>query len=167
MEQPYRALRYRRDFCPPTPGVGRREPFLAARRGATGSKGEHKVTRGGVTAQEKASQEVAHGQTCLLHNATARNEGQGILAVLAARSWPDRAAHSRAPAAGAEHPVRHPADRRPPSFDGMAELWFDDLDALQAARRTPEWRMSTDDEANFIDETRTALFLSQEHEIPG
>ncbi len=65
------------------------------------------------------------------------------------------------------HPVRHPADLRPPSFDGMAELWFDDLDALQAARRTPEWRMSTDDEANFIDETRTALFLTQEHEIPG
>jgi uncharacterized protein (TIGR02118 family) len=65
------------------------------------------------------------------------------------------------------HPVRHPADLRPPSFDGMAELWFDDLNALQAARRTPEWRMSTDDEANFIDETRTGLFLTQEHEIPG
>jgi EthD domain len=49
----------------------------------------------------------------------------------------------------------------------MAALWFDDLDALQAARRTPEWRISTEDEANFVDETRMALFLTQEHEITG
>jgi uncharacterized protein (TIGR02118 family) len=49
----------------------------------------------------------------------------------------------------------------------MAELWFDDLEALQAARRSPEWQASTDDEARFIDETRTALFLTEEREIPG
>jgi uncharacterized protein (TIGR02118 family) len=63
------------------------------------------------------------------------------------------------------HPARHPADLSPPSFDGMAELWFDDLAALEAARRSPEWRASSADEAHFIDGTRTALFLTEEHEI--
>ena len=52
-----------------------------------------------------------------------------------------------------------------PAFDGMAELWFDNLDALQAARQSPEWRASSDDEANFIDGSRTALFLTVEREI--
>jgi len=63
------------------------------------------------------------------------------------------------------HRVPHPPDLAPPGFDGMAELWFDDLAALEAARRSPEWRASSADEANFIDETRTALFLTEEREI--
>ena len=54
----------------------------------------------------------------------------------------------------------------PPDFDGMAELWFDDLSALEAARRSPEWRTSTEDEANFIDASRTAVFVTEEQEIP-
>jgi len=64
------------------------------------------------------------------------------------------------------HPLARPADIVLPAFDGMAELWFDDLAALEAARRSPEWRASSADEANFIDATRTALFLTEEHEIP-
>ena len=63
------------------------------------------------------------------------------------------------------HRVPHVPDLAPPGFDGMAELWFDDLAALEAARRSPEWRASSADEANFIDETRTALFLTEEREI--
>ncbi len=63
------------------------------------------------------------------------------------------------------HPVSPPDDLGPSTFDGMAELWFDDLAALRAARQSPEWRASSDDEANFIDETRTALFLTEEREI--
>jgi uncharacterized protein (TIGR02118 family) len=55
----------------------------------------------------------------------------------------------------------------PPDFDGMAELWFDDLVALEAARRSPEWQVSTADEANFIDATRTASFVTEEHEVIG
>ena len=47
----------------------------------------------------------------------------------------------------------------------MAELWFDDLAALQQAQQSPEWRASSRDEANFIDETRTATFLTEEWEI--
>jgi uncharacterized protein (TIGR02118 family) len=65
------------------------------------------------------------------------------------------------------HPVLDPDDRRLPAFDGMAELWFDDLAALQAARQSPEWQASSKDEARFIDETRTALFLTEEREIRG
>jgi uncharacterized protein (TIGR02118 family) len=65
------------------------------------------------------------------------------------------------------HPVPHPPEMAPPDFDGMAELWFDDMAALQAARRSPEWRASSLDEANFIDHSRTALFLTEEREIPS
>ncbi|MGA9511426.1 MAG: EthD domain-containing protein [Candidatus Sulfotelmatobacter sp.] len=56
-------------------------------------------------------------------------------------------------------------DGRPPDFDGMAELWFDNLNALLAARKSPEWKASTDDEANFIDLNKVAYFISQERTI--
>ena len=62
--------------------------------------------------------------------------------------------------------VPHATDMGPPDFDGMAELWFDDLSALAAARRSPEWKASTEDEANFIDPTRSAVFVTEEREIP-
>jgi uncharacterized protein (TIGR02118 family) len=65
------------------------------------------------------------------------------------------------------HPLPYPADMGAPGFDGMAELWFDDPAALEAARHSPEWRASTLDEANFIDATRTAIFLTEEREIPS
>jgi uncharacterized protein (TIGR02118 family) len=64
------------------------------------------------------------------------------------------------------HRVRHPWEMPASVFDGMAELWFDDMAALESARRSSEWRASSADEANFIDSTRTALFLTEEHEIP-
>lgn len=64
------------------------------------------------------------------------------------------------------HRVRQAWDMPASLFDGVAELWFDDMAALEAARRSREWRASTEDEANFIDATRTALFLTEEHEIP-
>jgi uncharacterized protein (TIGR02118 family) len=54
---------------------------------------------------------------------------------------------------------------RPPDFDGMAELWFDDLEALLAARKTIEWQLSSDDEANFIDHSKVAFFITQEHQL--
>jgi uncharacterized protein (TIGR02118 family) len=63
------------------------------------------------------------------------------------------------------HRVPYPSDMAPPQFDGIAELWFDDMAALEAARRSPEWQASSADEANFIDPTRTALFLAEEYEI--
>ena len=50
-------------------------------------------------------------------------------------------------------------------YDGMSELWFDDVESLLAARTTPEWRASTEDESNFIEASRTAYFISVEHDI--
>jgi uncharacterized protein (TIGR02118 family) len=56
-------------------------------------------------------------------------------------------------------------DARPSDFDGMAELWFDDIWALARARLSPEWQVSTADEAHFIDPARCASFVSEERQI--
>ena len=56
-------------------------------------------------------------------------------------------------------------DRHASDYDGLAELWFDDAAALLAARRSPEWRASTEDEANFIDHNKVAYFVAEEHVI--
>jgi uncharacterized protein (TIGR02118 family) len=58
-----------------------------------------------------------------------------------------------------------PGDRRPADFDGMAELWFDDLEAILEARRSQEWAASSADEANFVDPSRSAYFVSEERQI--
>jgi uncharacterized protein (TIGR02118 family) len=63
------------------------------------------------------------------------------------------------------HRLAIPGDARPPDFDGMAELWFDDEAALLAARKSLEWQVSREDEANFIDHTKVAYFVSQERTI--
>ena len=63
------------------------------------------------------------------------------------------------------HRVRQAGDARAADFDGMAELWFDDMAALVAARTSAEWKASTEDEQNFIDPNRTANFLSEEYVI--
>src|SRR2546430_17094275 len=60
------------------------------------------------------------------------------------------------------HPTRHPADLSPPPFDGMAELWFDDLAALEAARRSPEWRGCGAGGGPFAYRGRARPFLTRE-----
>ena len=50
-------------------------------------------------------------------------------------------------------------------FDGMAELWFEDMEALLAARQSAEWKASSEDEENFIDHNKVAFFITEEHEI--
>jgi uncharacterized protein (TIGR02118 family) len=54
-------------------------------------------------------------------------------------------------------------------FDGVAELWWDDLDALVAATSSPEGsaagRTLLEDEARFIDLEHSALWLGLESEI--
>ena len=61
--------------------------------------------------------------------------------------------------------VAVPGDEHQPDYDGMAELWFDDVNALLAARQSPEWKASTEDELNFIDHEKVAYFVSQEYEL--
>jgi uncharacterized protein (TIGR02118 family) len=63
------------------------------------------------------------------------------------------------------HCVDVPGHKRQADFDGMAELWFDDMDALLTARQSPEWKASTEDEANFIDPDKVAYFVAEEHVI--
>jgi uncharacterized protein (TIGR02118 family) len=63
------------------------------------------------------------------------------------------------------HRIDVPGDSRAPDYDGMAELWFDDMAALLAAQKTPEWRASSEDETNFIDQRKVAYFVSEEHAI--
>ena len=59
----------------------------------------------------------------------------------------------------------------PAPFDGVAELWFDDLDALggddPAVRQAQAELLA--DEANFIDLANSPMWMSEEHEIvaPG
>jgi uncharacterized protein (TIGR02118 family) len=55
---------------------------------------------------------------------------------------------------------RHRAD-----YDGIAELWFDDVEALLAARQSPEWEASSDDEVNFIEHNKVACLMTEEHVI--
>lgn len=54
-------------------------------------------------------------------------------------------------------------------FDGVAELWWEDLDALVLATSSPEGSAAgqtlLEDEARFIDLEHSALWLGQEIEI--
>jgi uncharacterized protein (TIGR02118 family) len=50
-------------------------------------------------------------------------------------------------------------------YDGMGELWFDDMKSLMKARNTAEWNASTEDGENFIDHSKVAFFITEEHEI--
>jgi uncharacterized protein (TIGR02118 family) len=63
------------------------------------------------------------------------------------------------------HRLSIPGDKHPPAYDGVAELWFDSVEDLVAARQSPECQASTEDEANFIDHTKVAYFVTEEHEI--
>ncbi len=47
----------------------------------------------------------------------------------------------------------------------MAELWFDDMEALLAARQRSNGKASAQDEENFIDCKKVAYFVSEEHII--
>jgi uncharacterized protein (TIGR02118 family) len=63
------------------------------------------------------------------------------------------------------HAIRVPGDAAAPDFDGMVELWFDDVPALLAARSSEAWKESTADEAHFVDPSSTAYFVSEEKKI--
>ena len=56
-----------------------------------------------------------------------------------------------------------------PPVDGVTEVWWDSLDDFQAAYATPEGaesgRVLAEDEAKFIDFTKSCVFLTEEHLI--
>jgi len=59
----------------------------------------------------------------------------------------------------------------PPEFDGVAELWFDSLEALLANGRRPEAQaagaMLLEDERKFIDLPRSPLWWGEERVVVG
>lgn len=56
-------------------------------------------------------------------------------------------------------------------YDGVAELWWDSVEAMVAGTSSEEGRKAgrelLDDERKFIDLRRSALWVGQEHEIVG
>lgn len=63
------------------------------------------------------------------------------------------------------HVVPELYGRQTPAYDGAAELWFDDLDALRAAMQSPEVKAALEDEKNFIDHSRVASFVTEEKPV--
>ena len=59
----------------------------------------------------------------------------------------------------------------PPEFDGVAELWFDGLEALAENGRRPEAQAAgallLEDEKRFIDLPRSPLWWGQERVVVG
>ena len=59
----------------------------------------------------------------------------------------------------------------PPEYDGVAELWYDSLDALIANGRRPEVQAAAalllEDERRFIDLPKSPLWWGEERPIVG
>ena len=56
-----------------------------------------------------------------------------------------------------------------PAYDGITELWWDDMETLTATMGTPDGALAArdllEDERHFIDLEASTLFLTEEHEI--
>ncbi|WP_299328810.1 EthD domain-containing protein [Parasphingopyxis sp.] len=68
-------------------------------------------------------------------------------------------------------PVRESRGLDPADYDGVAELWYDSIDALVAATQTEEGArhgaILAEDEANFIDFSKSRLFFGAENVVVG
>jgi len=57
----------------------------------------------------------------------------------------------------------------PPAYDGVAELWYDDLNAIGRAVSTQEGRAAAlallEDERRFIDHASSPLWFGEEHPL--
>jgi uncharacterized protein (TIGR02118 family) len=54
-----------------------------------------------------------------------------------------------------------------PAWDGIAEVWADDTDALRAMTQSPAHADLIADEAKFIDRARTGFIVTEEHVAKG
>ena len=52
-----------------------------------------------------------------------------------------------------------------PAYDGAAELWFDNMEAMQSAMSSPEVKAAVDDERNFIDHSRVFRIITEEKPV--
>jgi uncharacterized protein (TIGR02118 family) len=55
--------------------------------------------------------------------------------------------------------------RREPVYDGIAEIWTDDMAALRALVKSPQYERVKADEAEFIDGTTMGGLVAREHVI--
>lgn len=56
-------------------------------------------------------------------------------------------------------------DGREPVYDGVAEVWFDDWEALRASGQSPAWPAVMADEAQFMDPDSRRMLIVEEHLI--
>lgn len=56
-------------------------------------------------------------------------------------------------------------DDPPPDYEGVAEAWYDDMAAMQAAYATPEGQAVIADAPNYLDMNRFQLLVVEE-EVP-
>jgi len=48
-------------------------------------------------------------------------------------------------------------------FDGISEMWFDDLQAVQKLLGAPEWEQARRDAENFLDVKSVTRILTEEY----
>lgn len=57
----------------------------------------------------------------------------------------------------------------PPAYGGITEVWWDDLESLEAGMSSEEGRAAhqalKEDEAKFIDFSKSRVFMTEEHVI--
>ena len=53
-----------------------------------------------------------------------------------------------------------------PDYDAVAEDWFDDTQAMEAAFASPEGKAVVDDTPNFLDISRFRLMVTEEEDVP-
>jgi uncharacterized protein (TIGR02118 family) len=63
------------------------------------------------------------------------------------------------------HTLRGGYEKRQPAYDGIAEVWFDDTNALRALRETAEMAAVQADEVKFIDRITMGLIITDDHVI--
>lgn len=62
------------------------------------------------------------------------------------------------------HGVEVPHER---AADGIGELWFDSLDAMQQAMRSPQMAAAVEDAKRFLDMERTYALVVHEETVMG
>lgn len=63
------------------------------------------------------------------------------------------------------HTLRSVYAHREPIYDGVAEAWFDDVEALDELAESPEFSAVRSDEKTFIDTATLGSILTEEHAI--
>jgi hypothetical protein len=80
-----------------------------------------------------------------------------------------RNVHNRTMTTPLDEAIRRGRGASTDDFDGMAESWFDSLEALVAATSTEEGRRAAkrlaDDEERFIDFSRSRIFFVEEEVV--